>query len=270
MFSSLFDAIPGYYLTSLLAACNRFSPSVFLLKSGQTLHIPKGCVHAFRKLSRNKLSEDDCHYKLRKTYLEGLSEKEEDVCISFAWDWVRLGDSSHSINTELDFLFQVLKDNQKARLGPSAPIGRSVLRMANALCKEPTEVKCDLLAHGELALGIVPALQLLLKSQDKIFVGGTGMAIFEDKLSVFKGKDSTKGCSFCDVCSTELINFFWCRTGSQIDEVEETLIPAKLCDSCFKNFGSVETKFELRHTFSDINQLQKLVNDVKTRGGSLF
>ena len=86
-----------------LVMCS-ISASVFLLTAGQALHIPKGCMHAFRKLSSHPLPITDCHAKLRKQYVDKLSTDRENICISFAWDWIRLGSSGPSVAKELDHL----------------------------------------------------------------------------------------------------------------------------------------------------------------------
>ena len=228
-------------------------------------------MHAFRKLSRNKLPEYDCHYKLRNQYLKGLSDKEEDICISFAWDWVWRGDTSHSINKELDFLLQVLKDNRRERLGPPAPIGLSLLRMANSLCSAPTEMKCDFLTPADLAVGIAPALTSLVDSQDKIFQNGNAEALENHRLTVIKDKDDTEGVSFCNECSTELINYFWRSKGSQSDLLEQKVDSRDLCNSCFKSRDRhLATEYELRHAYSDVRQLNKMVKDIKNLAGWMF
>ena len=111
---------------------------------------------------------------------------------------------------------------------------------------------------------------MLVGSQDENFVNGSGMAIHDERLSVTKDEDNIEGLHFCDVCSTELINFFWRSKTSQSDVAEEMVDPINLCNSCFNNRGKHSTHYELRHTFSDVTQLKSLVKDIKNRAGQLF
>jgi hypothetical protein len=64
-----------------------YCPSVFVLKPGQTLHINKGRLHAFRKLAPSSLPRYDCHHDLRKIMLLEIGN-DEIVCSSIAWDWM--------------------------------------------------------------------------------------------------------------------------------------------------------------------------------------
>ena len=80
----LLSIILIFHVHSVFNYTIRFSPCVFLLKAGQALHIPKGCIHACRKLSRCELDDSDCHAELRQDYIRNLPQNEEEVCISIA------------------------------------------------------------------------------------------------------------------------------------------------------------------------------------------
>lgn len=67
-----------------------YCPSVFILKPGQHLHINKGRLHAFRKLTIEPLPDSDCHADLRSTLIQQITDRGEtldDLCISIAYDW---------------------------------------------------------------------------------------------------------------------------------------------------------------------------------------
>ena len=55
----------------------------------QHLHIPQGCLHAFRKMTIDELHESDCHYGIRKKLVEdkGLMKTGSPHCVSIAFDW---------------------------------------------------------------------------------------------------------------------------------------------------------------------------------------
>jgi hypothetical protein len=65
------------------------------------IHINKGRLHAFRKLSNHNLPEDDCHTTLREKLVRKEELKKEEVCISIAWDWIYLGVTAAGINREV-------------------------------------------------------------------------------------------------------------------------------------------------------------------------
>lgn len=59
------------------------------MRKNQHLHIPIGCLHAFRKLTNNPLPETDCHHDIRREIVveEKLVEKGSPTCVSIAFDW---------------------------------------------------------------------------------------------------------------------------------------------------------------------------------------
>jgi len=79
-----------------------YCPSVFILSAGQQVHINKGRLHAFRKLTPGDVADNDCHKDLR---LDIISNTSREIlfknCISVAWDWMYLGNSSEGINREV-------------------------------------------------------------------------------------------------------------------------------------------------------------------------
>ena len=80
---------PDWPTVDAIEECRRMNyyPSVFVLKSGQFVHINKGRLHAFRKLSPTDLPPNDCHRQLRLDINDDLGPKEH-ICISVAWDWM--------------------------------------------------------------------------------------------------------------------------------------------------------------------------------------
>jgi len=92
-----------------IARCNdmNYCVSRFILKPGQCVHINKGRLHAFRKVSNEQLPFTDCHAKLRRGLLKPGSRervvgpgKSEILCISVAWDWMFRGVTAAGINRE--------------------------------------------------------------------------------------------------------------------------------------------------------------------------
>ena len=80
---------PDWPTVDAIEECRRMNyyPSVFVLKPGQFVHINKGRLHAFRKLSPTDLPPNDCHRQLRLGINKEHGPKEH-ICISVAWDWM--------------------------------------------------------------------------------------------------------------------------------------------------------------------------------------
>jgi hypothetical protein len=109
---------------------------VFILKPGQFVHINKGRLHAFRKLSPTLLPEHDCHAKLREKVLSQFSEKQLSdlsICISIAWDWTFRGITAEAIHDELFSMFECAALNQKNSARSLAIPETSLLHTAKVL-----------------------------------------------------------------------------------------------------------------------------------------
>ena len=52
-----------------------YCPTVCIVKPGQLIHINKGRLHAFRKMSISPLPDDDCHKDLREALIEDLDSR---------------------------------------------------------------------------------------------------------------------------------------------------------------------------------------------------
>jgi hypothetical protein len=88
-FSSLVGTCCDWILTQPLSfdASYRYYPSVFILQAGQFVHINKGRLHAFRKMTTENLPQRDAHAKLRKEVVARDKLQPGLVCISIAHDW---------------------------------------------------------------------------------------------------------------------------------------------------------------------------------------
>jgi hypothetical protein len=97
-------AKPDWPTTDAIEECRRMNyyPSVFVLKPGQFVHINKGRLHAFRKLSPTALPPNDCHRQLRlDTIASDNLGSMERLCVSVAWDWMVRFDESFGIDIDL-------------------------------------------------------------------------------------------------------------------------------------------------------------------------
>lgn len=170
-----------------------YCPSVFILKPGQHVHINKGRLHAFRKMSLDELPEDDCHYKLRKTvireeHLEDNAPAKAPTCWSIAWDWQFAGVHPEGIYREsVAILESSLLVNKRDGILCLAIPKASLLAMAQQVL--PTmpsfgmssisssitggggigsNVRPSVVENVNIARGILPALRFLVKSNAQV------------------------------------------------------------------------------------------------------
>ena len=114
-----------------------YYPSVFILKPGQFVHINKGRLHAFRKMSTSNLPPTDCHSKLRQKNIEKLKlGTSEQICISVAWDWMYRGVTSEGINREIVSTLDCAELLRHHRTQSLAIPGTAILHMASHFVSE--------------------------------------------------------------------------------------------------------------------------------------
>ena len=147
--------------------CSSYSPSVFLLKAGQVLHIPKGCIHAFRKLSFQPLPEDDCHFQLRKEYVQGKDFAANDICVSVAWDCICLGAPPDGMKAELEYVFDTAECIKAKKWQPFGTPEFALLRYSNWLAN-PRQDDGPVFSPSEVAKQLLPLLKKYLASQQSL------------------------------------------------------------------------------------------------------
>lgn len=140
--------------------------SRFILKEGQHVHINKGRLHAFRKLSNEPLPPTDCHAELRANLVKpGTSEKvvgpgkPEILCISVAWDWMFRGVTAKGINREIVSSLECAALNRKYGVLSLAIPELSLIQMARTLAPKPDEKTAPPGAYRESMIGFeLPAI----------------------------------------------------------------------------------------------------------------
>ena len=83
------------------------------------LHINKGRLHAFRKMSYKALEQNDCHQEVRKSVVKENNITSEVKCTSVAWDWMYLGTTLEGIKAEVSQTVnsaKLARDNLKQSL----------------------------------------------------------------------------------------------------------------------------------------------------------
>jgi hypothetical protein len=103
------------------------------------MHINKGRLHAFRKLSVAKLPDDDCHavQRVKLVAEEGFGE-EEQVCISVAWDWMNRGATPEGMNREVCTILEGAILNRKVGVRSLAIPEMCLLQMARRIPATPS------------------------------------------------------------------------------------------------------------------------------------
>lgn len=93
------------------------------------VHINKGRLHAFRKLSTSTLRNSDCHHDLRQQLLQSVGAPEQ-LCLSVAWDWIFKGVTSEGIKNEVSSVLECSRLNRKNNLQSLAIPETSLLFLA--------------------------------------------------------------------------------------------------------------------------------------------
>jgi hypothetical protein len=101
-----------------------------VLKPGQLLHINKGRLHAFRKMSRSPLEANDCHSTIRKNVIFECGINQNIVCRSVAWDWMYLGNTREGIQEEVSQMLDSIKLAKEKNIQTLAIPELSIIRTA--------------------------------------------------------------------------------------------------------------------------------------------
>jgi len=105
------------------------------------LHINKGRLHAFRKLSPFALPSFDCHAELRAQLLKKIDNPgEEKTCTSIAWDWEFKGVTAEGIDQEVTSMLECSKLNRERKVGSLGVAETSILFMARRHVSEYKEL----------------------------------------------------------------------------------------------------------------------------------
>jgi len=127
---------PPWPNTDMIKECEEkgYCPSVFTLTPGDLVHINKGRLHAFRKMSTSKLREADCHAEIRRKVIEERKmDGQENLCISVAWDWMYRGVTPEGINREVSTVLEASVLNRRNGVSSLAIPELSLLQMAKSV-----------------------------------------------------------------------------------------------------------------------------------------
>jgi hypothetical protein len=162
------EKTPSWPTNEAIKNCEQmgYCPSVFILKPGQLVHINKGRLHAFRKLSQSPLHELDCHHNLRQELLP-MTKGKDLTCLSVAWDWMFKGVTSNGINREVSSILECARLNQSKKVQSLAIPETSLLFLARdhlgLLKKKHTANSEELKPDSKTILkGILPSLQYVV------------------------------------------------------------------------------------------------------------
>ena len=126
------------------------APSIFILEPGQLIHIAKGRLHCFRKLTSDVLPESDVHESLRKSIVQGkqISPSNPNICVSVAWDWMYTGFTVTGQRNELEHVLKKPRIIPTSRFTPELAIPElCLLRMAELFSSKPKEQeKCKFIS----------------------------------------------------------------------------------------------------------------------------
>jgi len=232
-----------------------YCPTVVIIKPGQLIHINKGRLHAFRKMSPSPLPSHDCHEALREELIKERNITGEELCISVAWDWMFKGVTSAGINREvLSVLEASILNRKRGKMSLAIP-EMALLQMAKftppikavdsvhhmgvsgmvGFIKNGQDIAkgIDARITNEACLGILPGLRHVVKEH----VNTMEIASREACQSLLRGKRVTiskrpnthenpssfpvdpygNNDFFCKLCNQELSNvYFHCDGCEQL------------------------------------------------------
>jgi hypothetical protein len=194
--------LPGWPTKETIAYWEdmNYCPSVFILTAGQHVHINKGRLHAFRKLTPETLPSEDCHCELRHAMIKEKSLRNKvPTCVSIAWDWQFGGVHAEGIHRESVAILESAilvdqNDDCKCLAIPKAALlalGRQVLlpesstynaHQRSSLIDNSLigpggfggDAKPSVIDNATVARGILPALRFLVNKNVKILSRAMG------------------------------------------------------------------------------------------------
>jgi hypothetical protein len=159
-----FNFLP--HIESLLTFFLSYCPTVFILEPGQMVHINKGRLHAFRKMSTQELEVTDCHATLRAELLGKVPLRKEQVCFSIAWDWMYRGVTERGIAREVAAVMTCASLNRLRSIKSLGAVETVLLHLSRAVCdrEEAHEGEHPYQPSKKvICRGIVPGLQLVVQ-----------------------------------------------------------------------------------------------------------
>jgi hypothetical protein len=239
-----------------------YCPSVLTLKPGDLIHINKGRLHAFRKLSSAKLPDTDCHAIQRKATVEEAGiDGQEVMCVSVAWDWMNRGVTPEGINRELCTVVEGTILNKKNLVTSLAIPELSMLEIASfdpqgqggcqkhfcfldRLKKKKYQPSLFRPSLQHVSQGILPALQYLADEHSAALSEGPNKSTEKgERLSIAKIPDTQENPAVCPLdpygntdfdcklCRKELSNVYY-----HCDGCEKLLNKDfNICQECYKN-----------------------------------
>ncbi len=204
-----------------------YCPSVLILKPGQLIHINKGRLHAFRKLSIHKLPVNDCHATLRADVLLEEKLEQEQLCMSVAWDWMFQGVTEAGIHREVSTAMECAalnRINGVQSLGiPEASLLQTAKYIRGAMVAGPRQYP----PPEVICRGILPSLRMVVDNEMSALVGARTRCRAEVGKSnnddPFNDMDKSDACAdplnaeidpygnedyTCKICSKELANVY--------------------------------------------------------------
>ena len=215
------------------------------------VHINKGRIHAFRKLSTSDLPADDCHATLRAELLEREKIKKDELCISVAWDWMYRGVTEAGIRRELAATLNCAALNRNRAIKSLGIAEVALLHMSRSIRdqRRRTEGRHYQPTTEVICRGILPALRVLVKEHQtamedarvQVETGTTGhrrngrnvleiLSMTDAGQNPAVAQISAYGRDYnCKVCSRELSNVYSHCSGC------ETLMQKdfNLCMECY-------------------------------------
>lgn len=191
------------------------------------IHINKGRLHAFRKLSLHDLPVGDCHSMQRAGMVKKEKIVREELCISIAWDWMYRGVTESGIRREVAAAMSCAALNQINGVKSLGIPEAALLHTARSICNSSRSADGKYQPAPEvICRGILQGLRIVIGQHAAAMTCARGNVIDndsngrDDKFEIQDKSDADQnpytsminayGSSdyTCRVCSSELSNVY--------------------------------------------------------------
>jgi hypothetical protein len=236
---------PSWPSTSSIARLKEMNyyPSVFILKPGQLVHINKGRLHAFRKMTMDALPDSDCHAVQRLEVINDLKKNNTTslpCCVSIAWDWMFQGYTEMGMQAEINTILDNANLCRRKKVMSLAIPETSLLFLAqDALAKVNLKLT---LQHGlyqdplVVLRGILPGLDRVVTQHVKDIEGCPNNVERSEipdamqNLDLYVLNPFGKEDFFCKFCFQEISNVYLHCLGCE----KKLNKDFNICSTCYK------------------------------------
>ena len=244
-----------------------YHPVRVVLKPGTMLHIMKGSMHIFRKMSNNLLDENDCFSEIRKNMLLELGNESNSldsrVCLSIVWDACFLNElcGPTAVTETINYLQKTVKSDYFQgtckKKGMLVFPKTSIFNLCNYLFEEvyvneTSKNKTNVDYTLKNLRAMIPIVSEMVSNEIEYFQNKNSIDL-ESTSDISDQNCDYETTNTCDECNGEIFNVYYLTNHKKNAK--------HVCPDCalmFKKSRS-KRKFYLRFKFYDVDGLNRIV-----------